>query len=86
MAERVFARKLEKVGFTDIWIGEHHAYGIDDVVMYPLFTDEIVGLMRRLIPVERHQAVAIAVIAKARRPAVGRRLPIVTGSGAMVRS
>jgi hypothetical protein len=68
MAERVFALKLQRIGFTDVWIGEHQAYGIDDAALYPLFTDDVVEMMRRLIPPKRQGSVAIGVIAKARRP------------------
>ena len=68
MAERVFARKMEKVGFTDVWIGEKQPFGIDQAAIFPLFTDEVIDLMRKLIPAERRDSVAISVIAKARRP------------------
>ena len=68
MAERVFARKLEKVGFTDIWIGEKRPWGIEQAALFPLFTDDVIELMRRLIPPERHDSVAISVIAKGRKP------------------
>jgi hypothetical protein len=68
MAERVFARKLEKTGFADVWIGEKQPFGIEDAAIFPLFTDEVVDLMRTLIPAERRDAVAISVIAKAKKP------------------
>lgn len=68
MAEHVFARKLQKVGFADIWIGEKQRFGIDDAAIFPLFTDEVVRLMRELIPPERRDAVAFRVIAKAAKP------------------
>jgi hypothetical protein len=68
MAERVFARKMEKVGFTSVWIGEKRPFGIEQAAIFPLFTDEVVELMRELIPAERHDSVAISVIAKARKP------------------
>ncbi len=68
MAERVFARKMEKAGFADIWIGERVPYGIERAALYPLFTAEIIDLMRELIPPDRQNAVAFSVIAKARRP------------------
>lgn len=68
LAERVFAAKLRKVGFTDVWIGEKVPYGIEHAALYPLFTDELVDLMRRLIPPHRQDRVAISVIAKARKP------------------
>ena len=68
MAERVFARKLEKVGFTDVWIGEKQPFGIEQAAIFPLFTEEVVELMRTLIPADRRDSVAISVIAKARKP------------------
>lgn len=68
MAERVFARKLERVGFTDVWIGERRPFGIEQAAIFPLFTDEVVELMRTLIPAERRDSVASSVIAKARKP------------------
>lgn len=68
MAERVFARKMEKVGFGQVWIGERTPFGIDGAALYPLFTPEIIDLMRRLLPPERQDRVAISVIAKAIKP------------------
>ena len=69
LAERVFAHKLERVGFREVWIGEHADVGIDDSEGSPLFTDEVLELMRTLIPPERHHRVATSVIVKARKPA-----------------
>jgi len=69
MAERVFARKLEKVGFAEISIAEKRPFGIEQAAIFPLFTDEVIRLMRELIPPERHDAVANSVIVKARKPA-----------------
>lgn len=67
MAERVFAKKLRKVGFEHIRIGEQMPYGVEDAGLFPLFTEEIIDLMRRLIPPERQDRVAVSVIAKARK-------------------
>jgi arsenite methyltransferase len=68
MAERLFVSKLHNAGFEDIWIGERTPFGIDQAALYPLFTAEIIALMRELIPASRHRQVATCVIAKARRP------------------
>lgn len=68
MAERVFARKLEKTGFTDVEFIDRRPFGIDDVALFPLFTPELVELMRRVIPPERQPAVATSVVIRARRP------------------
>lgn len=42
-------------------------FGVDDVAQYPLFTKELIALMRQLIPREQQDAVATSVIARARR-------------------
>jgi arsenite methyltransferase len=68
LAERVFAAKLRKAGFADVWIGEKIPYGIEQATLYPLFTDDLVDLMRKLIPAEHQDRVAVSVIAKARKP------------------
>jgi arsenite methyltransferase len=71
MAERVFAGKLERAGFADIWVGGHRPFGIDEAALYPLFTPEVIEVMRRTIPSGHHDHVATGVIVKARRPASG---------------
>ncbi len=68
MAERVFASKVQKVGFVDIQRGEELPVGVDDCEQYPLFTPELIALMRRLIPPERQATVARSVIFSARKP------------------
>ena len=68
LAERVFAEKLHRAGFEDVWVGGHRPYGIDDVALYPLFTSEAIATMRRKIAPERQDHVATGVIVKARRP------------------
>jgi hypothetical protein len=68
MAERVFVEKLGRVGFTDVWVGAHRPFGIDEAAMYPLFTPEAIAVMRHAIPPERHHHVATGVMVKARKP------------------
>jgi len=68
LAERVFAEKLERAGFVDVWVGGHRPYGIDDAAKYPLFTPELIAIMRRTISPDRQDHVATGVIVKARRP------------------
>jgi arsenite methyltransferase len=69
MAERVFAGKLERAGFADVWVGGHQPFGIDEAALYPLFTSEVIQVMRRTISPGRHDHVATGVIVKARKPA-----------------
>lgn len=55
------------VGFADVIFDNRIPFGIDDVAQYPLFTKELIALMRELIPREQQDAVATSVIARARR-------------------
>jgi hypothetical protein len=41
--------------------------GIDDCVLYPVLRLEVIGLMGRRIPAEKHHAVAISIVTRATR-------------------
>jgi len=43
-------------------------FSVDDIALYPLFTPNLIALMRKLIPADRQHAVATSVIAAARKP------------------
>ncbi|MGH7413672.1 MAG: sulfurtransferase TusA family protein [Candidatus Rokuibacteriota bacterium] len=47
--------------------GDELQYGIDECALYPLFTPELIDLMRRLVPRERWAHIARAVTFTARR-------------------
>jgi hypothetical protein len=68
LAERVFAEKLERAGFAHVWVGGHRSFGIADAALFPLFTPEVIEVMRQTIPVDEQDHVATAVIVKAVRP------------------
>jgi arsenite methyltransferase len=73
LAEDDFVRKLEQAGFQDIEVRYREPLSIDDCALYPLFTDEVIKLMRQLIPAERHSTVAVAIVITARlRPVPSR--------------
>ena len=67
LTERDFVRKLEQAGFVDIEIVERAPMGVRDWALYPLFTEDLLELMRTLIPPERQESVATAIVLKARR-------------------
>lgn len=67
VSQRVLGRKLERVGFADVRMSERMTYGIDDVALYPLFTPEVLALMRRLIPAEAQGRVAVGVLVRGTR-------------------
>jgi arsenite methyltransferase len=67
LTERDFVDKLEKAGFAEIEVHHREPISVDDLALYPLFTTELIQLMRRLIPAERQNAVATSVVITARR-------------------
>jgi hypothetical protein len=52
---------------VEIQRGEELPIGVDVCEQYPLFTSELIALMRRLIPVGRQANVARSVIFTARK-------------------
>lgn len=68
MAERVFAKWLRKAGFQEIAVADQRWLGIDDLERYPLFTPDLLDLMRRAIAPERHNALARSMTFTARKP------------------
>jgi arsenite methyltransferase len=65
LAEGDFVRKLEKAGFTDVEVAQREPMSIDDCALYPLFSAEVIELMRRLIPADKHRAVAVSIVVRA---------------------
>ncbi len=47
---------------------EERPFGVDECEYYPLFTPELIALMRRLIPPARQGKVARSVTFAARKP------------------
>ena len=68
LTERDFVTKLENVGFDQIEIASRERIGIERLALYPLFTAELLDLMRRLIPTERQDDVASAIVVTATMP------------------
>ena len=67
LTERDFVDKLEKAGFGVIEVHQREPVSVDDLALYPLFTPDLIELMRKLIPPERQAAVATSVVITARR-------------------
>lgn len=66
MAERDFVHKLEKLGFEAVQVVNRRPWGIADCEKYPLFSADLIGLMRRVVPVENHDRIAESIVIKAR--------------------
>jgi arsenite methyltransferase len=67
LTERDFVEKLEKAGFQEIEVRHREPVSIDDLALYPLFTGELIALMRKLIPADRQNAVATSIVVTAKR-------------------
>ena len=68
LSERVFSKMLDNAGLAAVEMSDRVPFGIDDVALYPLFTPEILDLMRELIPKDRHDSVAVGLIVRAEWP------------------
>jgi arsenite methyltransferase len=62
LTERDFVGKLEQAGFGEIVVHQREPVSVDDLTLYPLFTDEVIGMMRTLIAPDRQGAVAMAIV------------------------
>ena len=67
LTERDFVDKVEKAGFVEIEVHHREPASVDDLALYPLFTTELIQLMRTLIPADRRSAVATSIVLTARR-------------------
>ena len=67
LTERDFVRKLDRAGFVEVEVLERTPIGIDDCALYPLFTEELLATMRRVIPRERLDRIAVCAIIRATR-------------------
>ena len=66
LAERDFVAKLNKVGFVDVEVVHRRPWGIDQCALYPLFGDDLIALMRRLVAAERQDHVGDSIVIRAR--------------------
>jgi arsenite methyltransferase len=66
---------LRRAGFRDVSLEPLGGFGIAESARYPLFSEPLLDLLRRLVLPERHDRIAASVIARARKPRVGEVLP-----------
>jgi arsenite methyltransferase len=66
LAERDFVEKLRRSGFADIEIVERKPFGVEDAVLYPLFTGDLIELMKKIIATDKQHEVATSIVVKAR--------------------
>jgi hypothetical protein len=68
LTERDFVAKLERAGFEQIEVLERQPMSVDALALYPLFTEDLLEMMRTLIPPDRQGELAMAVVVSARLP------------------
>lgn len=68
LAERVFAHKITKAGFTDLRVLDRRPFSIDEAERYPMFTPDLIELMRTLLPPEQHDDLATVITVVAHKP------------------
>ncbi|MFD7281656.1 methyltransferase domain-containing protein [Streptomyces sp. NPDC059862] len=68
LSEEDFVRKLERAGFREVDVPYRHPMSVDDCALYPLFSTKVIQLMKKLIPAEQQQAVAVSVVIRAQLP------------------
>jgi arsenite methyltransferase len=66
LAERDFVEKLQKVGFGAVEVVNRQPWGIGDCALYPLFDDDLIGLMKRVIPSQQQAHIGDSIVVKAR--------------------
>lgn len=75
LSEIALYKGLRRAGFRDVSIAPLSPFGIAECSLYPLFTDELLALLRARLPVERHDRIATSVMVHGRKPAPGEVLP-----------
>jgi arsenite methyltransferase len=68
LKEEDLVYQLEKARFGDVEVLHREPLSVDDCALYPLFTDEVIRLMRELIPADKQDEVAISVVIRASYP------------------
>jgi arsenite methyltransferase len=75
LSETALYKGLRRAGFRDVGIDPVDDFGIEECALYPLFNDALIGLLRRLVPEERHSRIARSVFVHGRKPAPDDSLP-----------
>ena len=74
LSEIALYKGLRRAGFREVSIEPLESFGIAECALYPLFDDNLLALLRALVPPERHDRIAMSVLARGRKPASGERL------------
>jgi SAM-dependent methyltransferase len=75
LSEIALYKGLRRAGFRDVSIKPIAPFGLAECALYPLFTDELMELLRGVVPPERQHHIATSALITARKPALGEILP-----------
>jgi SAM-dependent methyltransferase len=75
LSEIAMYKGVRRAGFRDVAIEPIESFGIAECALYPLFSDDLLDLLRARVPAERHDRIATSVLIRARKPATGETLP-----------
>jgi arsenite methyltransferase len=75
LSEIAMYKGVRRAGFREVVIEPIESFGIAECALYPLFNDELLGLLRARVPAERHDRIAMSVLVRAHKPARGEVLP-----------
>lgn len=70
LSEIDYIEKLKRSGFTGVQVLHREPFSVDDCALYPLFPlfpEDLIRLMKKLIAPEKQNAVAVAVVITASR-------------------
>ena len=75
LSEMALYKGLRRAGFRQVAIHPINRFGIAECALYPLFTEDLLALLRRVVPDDRHEQIATSMFVAARKPADGEELP-----------
>jgi SAM-dependent methyltransferase len=75
LSEIAMYKGVRRAGFRDVAIEPIESFGIAECALYPLFTEDLLDLLRARVPAERHDRIATSVLVRARKPEIGEILP-----------
>jgi SAM-dependent methyltransferase len=75
LSEIALYKGLRRAGFGDVAIERLGHFGIGECALYPLFSEDLLDLLRLRVPPERHDRIANSVLVRARKGAAGESLP-----------
>jgi arsenite methyltransferase len=75
LSETALYKGLRRAGFHQVAIQPIDRFGIAECALYPLFTEDLLALLRRLVPGDRHDQIATSAFVAARKPIENEELP-----------